>query len=225
VPYRFATDARSYEPFASGHVLRSRPGQAAFPVRLGRELFEQARALRNAANLTLYDPCCGAAHLTTTLGLLYAPSKIIASDIDETVLPLARQNLHLVEPRGLQERIAELESIYRREGNPAHAAALESARMLAAQPRAPIEVRCFKADAQDPKQLDVIPDIIVIDPPYGRLSRLHGSLTKIIDALATILPPGGVLAIATGGEKIHHARLTRARQLKVGHRRLTWLVR
>ena len=86
VPYRFATDDRSYADLGSGRVLRSRPGQPAFPVRLAREMFEQALALRpaGAAPPILYDPCCGAGHLLASVGLLYADrlTAVIGSDVD-----------------------------------------------------------------------------------------------------------------------------------------------
>jgi tRNA G10 N-methylase Trm11 len=230
VPYRFATDQRSYEDFSSGRVLRSRPGQPAFPVRLARELYEQARALNGAEKPVLYDPCCGAAQLVTTLGLLHAPAHVIASDIDDTALTLARENLALLAPDGLPRRIAELDSMYHRTANPAHRAALESARSLAEGFTAPVATTSFRADAQDLAALHagldgIVPDIILADLPHGRLTQLQGSLATLIDTLATVLAAGGVLALATAGEKLDHPSLTRVRQLKVGHRRLTWLVR
>jgi tRNA G10 N-methylase Trm11 len=240
MPYRFATDSRSYIDLASGRVLRSRPGHPAFPVRLAREMFEQARALRGAAAVApavLYDPCCGAGHLLTTLGLLHAPqlSAAIGSDADEAALSLARQNLRLLEPGGLQARADELAALFQQHGNPAHRAALDSARSLATAQAATIPVHLFRADALDPAQLAEglgprRPDIVVADAPYGRLSSWSAGgdghpLETMLGALAQVLPPGAVVALATGKEtKIAHPRFHRARQLQLGGRRVTWLV-
>ena len=247
MPYRFATELRSYADLGSGRVVRSRPGQPAFPVRLAREMFEQARALHGATGtegpagdnrVVLYDPCCGAGHLLTTLGLLYAAevSAVIGSDVDDAALSLARENLRLLTAGGLQARIDELARLYQQHGNPAHKEALASARSLAAAQVVTLPVQLFRADVRDPGGLrDGLgshqPQIVVADAPYGRLSSWStggggNPLEAMLDALAQVLSPAAVVAIATSKElKLAHPRFRRTRQLKLGQRRVTWLVR
>jgi tRNA G10 N-methylase Trm11 len=234
MPYRFARDARDHRDLASGHVLRSAPGHAAFPVRLAREMYEQAAALAPPAPHVLYDPCCGAGHLLTSLGFLHGSDLawVIGSDVDPAALALARQNLALLTPEGLAARTAELRALHDRHGR--HQEALASAHALAASVTA-LRVECFEANALDPAQLAGglrahRPDIVVTDVPYGRLSswkdRPMDSSAALLAALAEVLPSGAVVAIATAkASKVDHSLFHRTRQMRAGHRRLTWLVR
>jgi tRNA G10 N-methylase Trm11 len=234
MPYRFARDARDHRDLASGQVLRSAPGQAAFPVRLAREMYEQAAALAPPAPHVIYDPCCGAGHLLTSLGFLYGSdlARVIGSDVDAGVLPLARQNLALLTPEGLAARTAELRALHDRHGR--HQGAVASAQALAAS-LAAVDVSSFEANALDPAELAAglgphAPDIVVADTPYGRLSTWKGDPTTnsaagMLAALAEVLRPGAVLAIGTDNHtKVEAPLFRRVRQMRAGHRRITWLV-
>jgi len=84
VRYRYATGPADYRDLASGFVLRSAPGQPAFPVRLAQELFLRSAAhLPAGSRLSLWDPCCGSGYLATVLGLLCRPrlDRVTCSDI------------------------------------------------------------------------------------------------------------------------------------------------
>jgi tRNA G10 N-methylase Trm11 len=239
VPYRFATDDRSYADLASGRVLRSRPGQPAFPARLAREMFEQALALRSAGSPpVVYDPCCGAGHLLATVGLLSADrlAAVIGSDVDPQALALARENLRLLEAGGLLARAAELEQLHGQHGNPAHREALDSTRALSAAQAVTLPVRTFQANALDPPAVlaglgDATPDIVLADLPYGRLSAWQGNPSiegsaALLAAFSRVLRPGAVMAIATSSDvKVAGEHFHRRRQLKLGKRRVTWLIR
>ena len=242
MPYRFATDARSYADLGSGRVLRSRPGQPAFPVRLAREMFEQALALRpaGAAPPILYDPCCGAGHLLASVGLLYADrlTAVIGSDVDAGALALARENLRLLEAGGIEARAAELQAMYRDHGNLAHREALESASALAAARAMPLPVRTFQANALDSlairEGLGVeAPGIVLVDAPYGRMSAWIGApggggdaASALLDALGPVLSPGAVVSVATSKDvKFASDHFRRRRQLKLGKRRVSWWIR
>jgi len=247
--YRFALDSRSYEDLASGRVLRTAHGQAALPVRVAREMFEQAIALRPAGGadgqVALYDPCCGAGHSLAALGFLYRSQlrAVVGSDVDQAAVGLCRQNLALLQPQGLHARIHELTALLALEQRPAYQAALDSARALAASVPAGVApaVHCFVADARVAAQLRVgiagsNPEIVIVDVPYGRLSRWRtptgsdpgddGALFDMLEAAADVLAAGAVVALATGKRaKVVHQRFRRARQTSIGLRRLTWLVR
>jgi 23S rRNA (guanine2535-N1)-methyltransferase len=247
MPYRFALTARSYSDLASGRVLRSAPGQPAFPVRLAQEMFEQACALVPSPpepGLVLWDPCCGAGHLLASIGLLYpsALSCLVGSDVDPRAVALARQNLELVRPGGLQARIVELEGLHQQHQKPAHRDAIASARALYAQLQGiALDILCFVADATQPQQLSAglqgrSPDLLLVDLPYGRLSSWAGAAgpeatpednaRRLLDAWATLCRPGSVAALASPRSfKVTHPDFRRARQLRVGARRLTWLLR
>ena len=243
--YRFAVRRESYEDLASGRVLRSAPGHTGFPVRLAREMFEQCLEFHGSPRrCTVYDPCCGTAHLATTLGLLYGDQIALlnVSDVRESALGLARGNLALVTRVGLDARVVALGAEYAKHGNPAHAAAEVSARSLRARmaDSAP-QTRCFLADARDEADLlvglgHVRPEIIVSDIPYGRGStwldrqgrQIQGSdaLYPFLEALASATTEDSIVALATArGQKVVHPSYERKRQFKIGKRRVTWLAR
>ncbi len=183
--YRFERERTDGSAYASGHVLHSAPGRTGFPVRLATELFQRCathlaeRGVRPP--LTLYDPCCGAGQLLTTIGLLHrdAIGDLIGSDIDEEAVELARRNLALCSPAGLSARIAELEERHRAFGRPGHAAAAEDGRRLldgtmAAGDR-PLPVSAFAADITRPGALagriaGGHVDLVITDVPYGNWS-------------------------------------------------------
>ena len=96
--YRFTAD-RDWSDFSNGRVLRGRPGQPAFPVRLANEIFqlsaEACEKIGHVKPFTIYDPCCGGGYSLTVIGLLNAASvaNVLASDVNETALEIAEKNL------------------------------------------------------------------------------------------------------------------------------------
>jgi 23S rRNA (guanine2535-N1)-methyltransferase len=246
--YRFAINDESYEDFAAGRVLRSAPGHTAFPVRLAREIFEQCRALQDpsdaARGCLLYDPCCGSAILLTVLGFSYPDhvAAIAASDVSEDALALARDNLSLLAPLGMDSRVADLEALSSAYGKPSHAAAIASARLLRArQASAAPAVTTFVADARDATAVrrglgDLRPDVVIADVPYGRTSAWRNSagdtpgaaesLDALLQTLLAVTSPKAIIALATDrDQKVARVGLERRRQLRIGKRRVTWLSR
>src|ERR1041385_4120568 len=134
--YRFIQTREDYSDLAAGKVFHGLPGHPAFPVRLASEIFQRCLALRKDTDRTepcvIYDPCCGGAYLLSTLGYLFWNdiNRILASDIDTTVLQIAESNLALLTVDGLQRRATQLAELQARYGKPSHVEALASAQRL-----------------------------------------------------------------------------------------------
>lgn len=247
MPYRFAQERQDYRDFAGGQVFVTAPGQPGFPVRLASELFQCCSAIRKNAGLnhpvTIYDPCCGSAALLSTLAYLHGQDirQIIGSDVEEKALELARRNLSLTTPEGLEARIAELQTLHQRYGKESHAASLESARRLqgllaASGAEQHLPFRLFRADATRQAELNAhirekSIDIVITDLPYGQLclwqtgndSRESGDspVVQMLDALRPLLAEQAVLAVATDKQqKVAHPAYRRREQFQVGKRRL-----
>lgn len=242
MPYRYAQEREDYADFAAGPVLYSLPGRPAFPVRLATEIFQRCRAhLLRAGNpgpYTVYDPCCGSAYLLVTLAFLHRPDirRLLASDVDPQVLPLAERNLALLTPAGMAARVAQLDALHQAYGKESHAGALASARRLAAyldtQRTLPeLERRAFVADALDAAALasHVAPgavDIVITDAPYGQRTSWQGAGAppeagpRLLEALRPLLAPTAVVAVTTDKQpRFAHAAYQRLEQLQVGKRR------
>jgi hypothetical protein len=228
-------------------VLRSSPGHVGFPVRLAREMFEQCRAFQppesRIRSCDLYDPCCGAGQLITTLGLLYGDhiATLAASDASAAAVELTANNLALLTASGLDARIAHLLSLHEQHHKDSHAAAVESARALRdrTNPGA-ATTRCFLADAGNAASLrshlgPLRPNIVITDFPYGWQSSWvdsgnglspSASIRVVLDALLQVTTDDCVLALATDrSQRVDHPGCERLRQFRIGRRRITWLRR
>ena len=106
--YRHLVEKPNYADFASGKVLLGLPGHVATPLRLMDELFQSGLEILRAGGLnepvTLYDPCCGTAYHLAALAFLHGSeiASILAADIDPPVVAIARRNLDLLTPAGLE---------------------------------------------------------------------------------------------------------------------------
>jgi hypothetical protein len=249
VPYRFALERPDYSDFAAGRVLHSLPGRTAFPVRLASEIFQRCLALRrkvgDSGPCVLYDPCCGSAYLLSTLAYLHWESlaRVVGSDVDPDVLPLAERNLALLTPSGVDRRIAQLAAMQAAYGKTSHAEAVGSAQRLKSRlPAAsthPIATRVFQADAMDGAALlrTLGPgsvDIVVTDVPYGQRSewRIAGTTAtpsrsptwRLLQALLPLLSAHAVVAIATDKQqKVAHDAYRRTEHFQIGKRRIVLL--
>jgi len=186
VTYRFADERLDYSDLAPGRVFSGLPGHPAFPVRLADEIFQRCLALFRARGgtlpLTLYDPCCGCAYLLSVVASLHGDTleRIVGSDADPSVLPVASSNLSYVTSPGIDPRIAKLEELYALHGKASHAEALVSAKRLRDELASrghdrPIAVDVFVADATSadaPRAMlgEESVDVVIVDVPYGRLS-------------------------------------------------------
>jgi hypothetical protein len=251
--YRFAK-RRSFEDFSGGRFFYARPGQPAFPVRLASEIFLRALAHRRAADgcssCTLYDPVCGGAYWLAVLAYLHWDQidTIYASDSDAEVLSLAERNLSLLTPAGLNQRIAEIESLLVEFGKQSHADALQSALRLRQHlgmqiTRKPIATHVFQANAVDAESIlqglgEQRVDIVLADVPYGWKSewqirnaewQMKGegdqpAVEQMLKALRPILKPESVVAVAADkGQKIQHENYIRLEKFQVGRRRIELL--
>src|SRR5215211_5646025 len=130
--YKYETEPQDYSDLASGRVLYSVSGHPAFPVRLASEIFQRCIAQREtiyqtSTPCTLYDPCCGAAYHLSVLGYLHGKHirEIIASDIDDKAVDLARRNLGLLSVAGLDQRIHEITTMIEQYDKDSHRDALK----------------------------------------------------------------------------------------------------
>ncbi len=239
--YRYAVQRDDYSDLASGLVLRSAPGMPGFPVRLASEIFQRASEIHGrGGSLTVWDPCCGSGYLLTVMGLLH-PGRIhtiVASDVDESALSLAKANLGLLTVDGLSARRQRLLELAHTHGKPSHHQAAQAAWRLLDRVRAvdtPPAVSTAVADVFDPNELAgalpaVSPDIVLTDAPYGGLTDWLGAPTHaepiptMAWALAAVVAPDTVLTISCRARRVPLGHGIRpAATLKVGHRSVAFL--
>ncbi len=250
MPYRFAKEQQDYSDYSSGRVFYSLPDHPAFPIRLASEIFQRCAAIWEAngatAPCTLYDPCCGGAYHLGTLAYLHwrAIAEIIASDVDEQPLALAKRNLALLTISGIEQRIAEITHMLAAYGKPSHAAALKSAqtlrnRLSSLTETHPIKTSLFRADATDGQALVAgsggkTIDIVITDVPYGRRSnwRTHDAnqpsapspVWQMLQALLAVISPQTIVAVAADKQqKITHSGYRRLERFRMGKRQIVLL--
>lgn len=238
MPYEYATEDQDFSDYASGRVIYSLPGLPAFPVRLASEIFQRAAALLPPRRLALYDPCCGGAYHLAALGFLHGGqiASILASDVEERALALARRNLSLLTLEGLQRREDEIRQMLAEYGKDSHAQALQSLSALQKQQAAngPVPARIFQANALDAQDLQhgadgQAVDLVISDIPYGRMTGWllpedhrgpdPSPVWRFLEALQSMLRPGAVVAIAADkGQKIAHESYRRVDRFQIGKR-------
>jgi hypothetical protein len=241
MPYRFALEKQDDSDYASGRVFYNLPGHPAFPVRLASEIFQRCLDLTDLKNqpLRLYDPCCGGTYHLAVLAFLHGDkvSEIIASDIDPEALSVARRNLSLLTPEGLDRRIAELHEMQTRFGKESHAEALASAERLRQRLEAihPPRARLFQADVFDTQAIrqglgGEQVNLVITDIPYGIQSEWQGNAAggdpvwQMLESLTGVLAEGAVAAIAsTKEQKGGHERYQQVGKLKMGKRLVIFL--
>ena len=245
MPYKFVQHTQDYSDLASGRVFYSLPGHPAFPIRLGSEIFQRCLAAREAiyqetSPCTLYDPCCGAAYHLSVVAYLHGAHirRIIASDIDEKAVALAKRNLGLLNLTGLDRRIAEITAMFEEYQKDSHRDALESAyriRDVISTMYQPLAADVFQANATDRQALlnNIQPgsvDIVFSDVPYGQHSQWQGSvessnpIASMLEAIFDLLSPASIVAVASDKQqKAVHEKYQRVEQFQIGKRRVVLL--
>lgn len=180
----------NYESLSSGRVLYHANGMTNFPVRLAQEIY--GRCLRYSPkknNICLYDCCCGGGYLLTVLGFLNQDTigRIIGSDINRELLNIAEKNLSLLSIEGMNKRIEEIEQMIASYQKQSHIEAKKSALILKSWIKKDIEFEIFQADALKNIKLEICPDIIITDVPYGNMVDWEGYEENVIDKLLDVL--------------------------------------
>lgn len=223
--YKYAVND-NYEDFASGRVLYHARGVPNFPVRLINEIYLRCLEYSNKKkDICLYDCCCGGGYSLTVLGFLnqQSISKIIASDIDYKMIEIAKLNLSLLSKEGIKRRIDEIHLYYEQFNKKSHRDAAESAIRLSKLIQKEIEVQIFQANALQPIQYDIKPDIIITDVPYGKLVDWQEGTDEInllMESLSKICSNETVVAISMDKkQKINNMHFKRLEKQNVGKRR------
>jgi tRNA G10 N-methylase Trm11 len=186
----------------------------------------------------LYDPCCGAAYHLSVLTWLHGEHirEIIASDVDEKAVALAKRNLALLDTAGLNKRIDELSKMHEQYGKTSHEDALKSAHRLREKlsGQHPPETSVFQANVTDAKTIlsNIKPksvDIVFTDVPYGQHSNWQDSdvsnpLWSMLDSLLGVVSSSSIVAIVSDKQqKALHEGYQRIEQFQVGKRRIAIL--
>jgi len=223
--YKYAMNC-NYEDFASGRVLYNISGVPNFPVRLINEIYGRCLGYSGKKEeICLYDCCCGGGYSLTVLGFLNQGSiaRIIASDIDFMMLEIAKRNLSLLSEEGIKRRISELESLYKQYNKESHKEAIKSAKKLLNMIQKEIDVQVFQANAFESIELDVKPDIIITDVPYGNLVDWQGGtgdVSCLLESLKNICSKETVIAVSMNKvQKINTKSFIRLEKQNVGKRK------
>jgi len=226
---------RNYEDYACGRVIVHRTGFPNFPVRLAGEIFMQCMEIVGSDKAVLYDPCCGGAYVLTVLGFLCGGhiEAIYASDISAEAVALAKANLGLLTPQGLERRKAQLAAMHEQFGKQSHLDAIESAARLEEivnRRAGPIPCVAFRADIMDEDALARVSfkaDIVFADVPYDNLahwSESDSSMDRLLRTLIPVLADGAVVALCSDkGQKVRCEEYRRVRKFLVGKRKIELL--
>ena len=224
----------NYACYASGRVIYGLSGASNFSIRLSVQVFDWCIAYlashHKPGPYLLYDPFCGIAYALTVLGFLYPHhiKGIIASDIDERALQVARKNLGLLTASGLGERIAELQLLSAEYNKLSHQQALADAVEL--QRRLPVDIQSniFTCDIMNysvPATMAPV-DILFTDVPYGELtvwqgSKKDNSFQQFLNNVKGILAPHAVVVIAYHKKQtIVHEGYIKLKSFKSGLRKV-----
>ncbi len=240
--YRYAIENKNYEDYSSGRVFYSQKGTTSFPVRLASEIYQLCKSILIDQGVNrpyvLYDPCCGGAYLLASIGFLHGEDifKIYASDVDETIIPLAQRNLHLLTQEGIDERIREIQKMIGDFSKLSHSDALKSALNLKSTLEIKdksIEIRCFVSDVTKNRNLNDCIDganIIITDLPYGDIVNWNcmqnekEAVKNLLDNLLQIASKESVIAIISKSKtKIKHKDYKQVERFVIGKRQITIL--
>lgn len=240
--YRFAIENINYEEYSSGRVFYSQKGATSFPVRLASEIYQLCKSvlINQGVNkpYVLYDPCCGGAYLLASIGFLHGEEilEINASDVDETIIPLAKKNLALLSKEGIDDRIREIQKMIADFGKESHADALKNAlnlKSILEKMNKCIEIKCFVSDVT--KNRDFINgvhnvNIIITDLPYGDIVNWNSMLDEkeavenLLDNVLQIFSKESVIAIISKRKtKIKHKDYKQVERFVIGKRQITIL--
>ena len=239
--YKYAKEKSDYSDYSSGRVFHSLSGHPAFPIQLASEIFQRCLAHRKtiyniSAPVTLYDPCCGAAYHLSVLAYLHGEfiQEIIASDVAEKAVELAKRNLGLLDMTDLERRIAEIETMIDKYCKDSHKDVLKSAHTLKVKLSNCsnfLVTRIFQANALSKEEIlkNIKPksvDIIFTDVPYGQHSNWQDSnesnpLWSMLDAFRDVLSTSSIVAVVSNkGQKALHEAYQRIEQFQIGKRRI-----
>jgi len=217
----------NYEDFSAGRVLYNVKGMTNFPVRLAQEIY--GRCLEHSPkkdNICLYDCCCGGGYLLTVLGFLNQDTirKIIGSDINIDILGIAKKNLSLLSEEGINRRITEIEQMIASYQKQSHIEAKNSAIALKGLIKNNIEFTVFQCDALNAINLDVKPDIIITDVPYGYMVNWGGDeenpIDKLLDSLYEICSSDTIIGLCMNKkQKARSEKFMRLEKEQVGKRK------
>lgn len=240
--YRFATENRNYVDYSSGRVFYNQKGTTAFPVRLASEIYQLCKSILINQGFhkpyVLYDPCCGGAYLLSSIGYLHGEeiSKIYASDVEETIIPLAQKNLELLRKDRMDERIKEIQTMIDNFGKESHLEALKSAltlRDVIEKQDKTIEVNCFINDITKKDTINSTVNninIVITDLPYGDIvnwNNVHNedeAIEKLLDNIRQIISDYSVVSIVSKNKiKIRHKAFKQIERFVIGKRQITIL--
>lgn len=217
----------NYEDFSSGRVLYHTSGMTNFPVRLAQEIY--GRCLEHSPkkkDICLYDCCCGGGYLLTVLGFLNQDTvkKIIGSDINIELLNTAKKNLSLLNEEGIDNRIREIEEMIEEYQKQSHIEAKNSAIALKNMIKTHIKFEVFQSDALKSIDLEIKPDIIITDVPYGQKVDWIGSeenfVDKLLDSLYEICHSDTIIGLCMNKkQKIKNEKFQRLEKQQIGKRR------
>ena len=233
--YQFEKEKKDFSDFASGRVLYNAPGSTAFPVRLTSEVFQLSQSyLNKKTDLSIYDPCCGGAHMLTAIGFLHGSAirAIYGSDINTDIVKIGQKNLDLLTYRGLLEREEKLTSDYLAYHKEAHSDALESVQRLKTTLHEVGEkdgkIFPFDSAGREAPPLSNI-NLVITDLPYGDLVQWVSEEETPVKQLLTNVyerldQSNAIVAIVS--EKsvvVDHPQYQRKKMVKHGKRKITIL--
>lgn len=240
--YRFALENKNHEDYSSGRVFYSQKGTTSFPVRLASEIYQLCKSVLIDQGVdkpyVLYDPCCGGAYLLASICFLHGEEilKIFASDVDETIIPLAKRNLALLSKEGIDDRIREIQKMIADFGKESHSDALKSAlnlRAILEKRDKSIETECFVSDiTKNGNLINSIHNvnIIITDLPYGDIVNWHSmqdekeAVENLLDNVLQIISKESVIAIISKSKtKIKHKDYKQVERFVIGKRQITIL--
>lgn len=236
--FKFERVKKDYSDFSSDKVLVNAPQTPAFPVRIASEIMSRCLSyLKSKSNISIYDPCCGAAHLLTVLGFLYSTNlnKVYGTDIDDKAIQYAHQNLNFLTSDGLMQKTRELKTRYNNLSNTFNEKSIQSSERLAAMIRGSEKTQnnicCKRWDitSSTPPSFQRV-NVVITDLPYGNMTYWEGNksdnpINKMLSNIYEILDlENSIIAIISDKQqKIKHEKFFQIKRLKHGKRQFTFL--
>ena len=234
--YKFETNKRDFSDFSSGRVLYNAANTTAFPVRLASEIIQRSFNILESKGAhkpyKIYDPCCGAGFLLTTIGFLYHNQifELIATDYDEKVLEIAKKNLSLLSSVGIDRRKEEIKGYIKAFGKESHMIALKSVEYLKTLiGEENIKINCMQRDITDMSNFPIeAVNIIITDIPYGiivdwkgvnedTIKNLFENSYKALDRKQSVM-----VVIADKKTKLQPKLFNRIQHFKLGKRQIVF---